>query len=97
MEAVRKALDLAALPANEWRTLCSAMAYYMRHKQDAPQAAIDRHFPGKRPSLGDWTFLRHTVTAIRLACDEAAAEGKQLDRNEYMRLYMKRRRLKQRR
>lgn len=94
MEAVSKVIELSALPANEWRTLCSCMAYYARHREDVPHPVIDRHFPHERPDLSTWTFIRKAVTAVRLAVEEAAVEGKQLSRNEYMRLYMKRLRLK---
>lgn len=93
MDELTKALELATLPDNEWRTLCSAMAYYLRNPSDALHPAIRQHFPDTLPTLDEWSALRVEITEVRLALDEAGYAGQQMSRNEYMRLYMKRKRL----
>ncbi len=90
---MEKLIEMAATPDAEWRLLCSSMAYYLRHPERTERPEIIGAWFDEMPSAEDWTRARLAVTALRLAGEEAAFKGEPLDRREYMRLYMKRKRL----
>src|SRR5215472_14132081 len=94
MMDVDQLVDLALLPDAEWRMLCAAMNYYLRRPERTdthPLIAV--HFPNRTFTLDEWSEARLAVTEVRLKVDEARFGAKPESRKDYMRLYMRRRRM----
>ena len=92
---IDRLIDLAAMPDPEWRMMCSAMNWYLMHPEKKEDHEIVLFFfgQGMRPDAETWDAIREEVNMVRLRVEEQKHEGQVLSRKEYMRLYMRRRRL----
>lgn len=88
-------IDLAATPDNIWRVVVSTMTHYFNHPgaNYDPPPIVKRVFGDKPLDPADWQAIYKEVATLRYDAACAAIGERKLTRSEYMKLYMKKRRL----